>query len=333
MEEKDGRFLFKPGLHWECRLLFTLFVYGIAVSQSWIFVEGVYLQMLFYRTLVTQQRGIKTYVIFGWCFPLTFLIPWVIVRMKYENILCWNINQKIEYLWIIRAPLILIIVINFLFFIDNICILFKRTKARMKNRTARKLAKFIMMLVPLFGVPNVLFMLIPPDLDTLVDLPYMYISVFYSSFQGVILSFLYCFLHEEVRLTIKQSCNRFLVRRRINLTLRSYESRSMMNRRRESFASAPHTSSTHVTEMNGSYQFVEMPVVTPNGDSTQRTDTATFLKMFRSNNKNSAAANVLRISQLPQTGLNPCQDVSNDHDARNHVTTAGKVKGCRHTVT
>ncbi|XP_036358535.1 glucagon-like peptide 1 receptor [Octopus sinensis] len=202
MEEKGGLLIFKPGSHWQCRLLFTLFHYGIAVSQSWIFIEGLYLQMLFYRTFMTQQRGIKLYIIFGWSFPLLFLIPWVISRIKYDNTLCWNINQRRGILWIIRAPLVLIIVICFLFFIDNIRILFKRTVARMRNRTSRKLAKFTVMLVPLFGVPNILFILIPADLKTAVDVPYMYISMTYSSFQGLILSFLYCFLHVEVNIIL-----------------------------------------------------------------------------------------------------------------------------------
>lgn len=77
------------------------------------------------------------------------------------------------------------------------------------------------MLVPLFGVPNVLFMMIPPHLNTTVDVPYLYISMLYSSFQGLILALLFCFLHEEVHANIKRAFNRYVMRQRNTMSLRS----------------------------------------------------------------------------------------------------------------
>lgn len=137
MEQDGGELKFKDGPHWECRLLFTFFMYGLSVSQVWVFVEGLYLQMLIYRTLFTQQRSVKYYITFGWCFPLTFLVPWVLVRVYYDNTLCWSINRKLKYVWITRGPITATILINFLFFLDNLRVLLQRTQARGNRRTYR----------------------------------------------------------------------------------------------------------------------------------------------------------------------------------------------------
>lgn len=52
--------------HWECRLLQTIFMYTICASQMWIFVEGLYLHMLIYKTWSTERNGARPYIILGW---------------------------------------------------------------------------------------------------------------------------------------------------------------------------------------------------------------------------------------------------------------------------
>lgn len=53
--------------HWECKLLFTLFVYTISACAMWIFMEALYLYMMVYKTMFTEKHGVQLYVIFGWC--------------------------------------------------------------------------------------------------------------------------------------------------------------------------------------------------------------------------------------------------------------------------
>ena len=52
--------------HWECKLLVTIYLYTIAASLMWIFMEGLYLHMLVYKTLFTERHGIRFYVLLGW---------------------------------------------------------------------------------------------------------------------------------------------------------------------------------------------------------------------------------------------------------------------------
>ena len=44
----------------------TIFLYTVAASLMWIFMEGLYLHMLVYRTLFTERNGIRLYVLLGW---------------------------------------------------------------------------------------------------------------------------------------------------------------------------------------------------------------------------------------------------------------------------
>lgn len=67
---------FHPLQHWECKLLFTVFVYTISACAMWIFMEALYLYMLVYNTYFTEKHGVQLYVVFGWC-KLTF---WKIVQ-------------------------------------------------------------------------------------------------------------------------------------------------------------------------------------------------------------------------------------------------------------
>ena len=52
--------------HWECKLIVSVFTYAVAASMMWIFMEGLYLHMLVYKTLFTERTGIRMYVVIGW---------------------------------------------------------------------------------------------------------------------------------------------------------------------------------------------------------------------------------------------------------------------------
>ncbi|XP_062591535.1 secretin receptor-like isoform X1 [Saccostrea cucullata] len=219
VEEVNGVFRFREGgTHWECKLLFTLFVYTISACAMWIFMEALYLYMMVYKTMFTEKHGVHLYVIFGWLGPLTFIIPWVIVRAVLEDSLCWNTNPSPEYLWILRGPLLGIYIINFIFFVDIVRVLFIRVQKNKRvsgARKVRKMAKFIVVLIPLFGVCYIVFsFLTGNDIDVQRDIPYLYIEMFYNSFQGFILAILFCFLNEEVLQEIRKAWYKYALRRK-----------------------------------------------------------------------------------------------------------------------
>ncbi|XP_064614116.1 parathyroid hormone/parathyroid hormone-related peptide receptor-like [Liolophura sinensis] len=204
----------EEGTHWECKLLFTVFHYSLGTSYMWIFAEGIYLHMLVYNTLWTERHGVKPYIVFGWASPLLFLCPWVVVRALCDNALCWNTHPTPEFYWIMKGPIVASIVINFVFFMDIVRILTIRASRRQDENRYRKLAKFTLVLIPLFGVMYIIFVAFPPDLPEETETPYLYAEMFINSFQGFLLALLFCFLNEEVHLELKKIWTRHKMRRR-----------------------------------------------------------------------------------------------------------------------
>ncbi|WAQ94735.1 CALCR-like protein [Mya arenaria] len=98
----EDKFIFNEdgGAHWECKLLVTLFMYALSASMMWIFMEGLYLHMLVYKTLFTERTGIR---------------------------ICWNVDEY-GFNWIIMGPITFTIVLNFIFFINIVRVLCIRMK-------------------------------------------------------------------------------------------------------------------------------------------------------------------------------------------------------------
>ncbi|KAL3831872.1 hypothetical protein ACJMK2_023569 [Sinanodonta woodiana] len=210
--KNDGRVIFNEEVsHWECKLLYTIFTYCISVSYMWIFVEGLYLHMVVYRTLFTERHGIRIYIVLGWALPFTFIIPWMVVRITLEDKFCWNMNETPEHFWIIKGPIIFLLVINFIFFIEILRVLVFRVKSNRKTRRTeqiRKLGKFLLVLVPLLGVPYIVFAAYHHGLNPDIDIIHLYCEMFYNSFQGLLLSLLFCFLNEEVYSEVLRCCRK-----------------------------------------------------------------------------------------------------------------------------
>lgn len=197
----------QEGVHWECKLIVSIFLYTVSASMMWIFMEGLYLHMLVYKTLFTERTGIRMYVIIGWLSPFLFIIPWIMVRLFLDNTFCWNLDEH-GYIWILRTPIIVTILINFVFFINIVrvlCIRMKsHTNVKGNHHQLRKLAKFSLVLIPLFGVLYIVASAYPSGVDVQADMIYLYCEMFYNSFQGCLLALLFCFLNEEVHNEVRR---------------------------------------------------------------------------------------------------------------------------------
>ncbi|XP_060580807.1 secretin receptor-like [Ruditapes philippinarum] len=215
----------QDGLHWECKLIVSIFMYSVATSMMWILMEGLYLHMLVYKTLFTERHGTRLYVLFGWLSSFTYIIPWIVVRIFKDNELCWNRQNTGGYFWIIKAPMHISILINFLFFINIVRVLCVKSKlsrhVKSDAKYWRKTAKFVLVLLPLFGVVYIAFNAYPVGVFSMeADFMYLYCEMFYNSFQGFVLALLFCFLNEEVQNEIRRWC----FKRRLN----SYNTRSIL---------------------------------------------------------------------------------------------------------
>nr|XP_033791271.1 glucagon-like peptide 1 receptor [Geotrypetes seraphini] len=195
-----------------CRLVFALMQYCVAANYYWLLVEGVYLHTLLAFSVFSEQRIFRLYLCIGWGVPLLFVIPWGIVKYLYENHSCWTQNHNMNYWLIIRLPILISIGVNFLIFIRVICIIISKLQANLmcKTDTKCRLAKSTLTLIPLLGTHEVIFAFLT---DEHAKGALRYIKLFFelsfTSFQGLVVAVLYCFINNEVQAEFQKCWERW----------------------------------------------------------------------------------------------------------------------------
>ncbi|KAM8844410.1 glucagon receptor isoform 1-T2 [Spinachia spinachia] len=203
-----------------CRIAVMMMQYSIMANSYWLLVEGIYLHNLLVITVFTERNYFKIYLCIGWGTPLIFLVSWVMAKYLYENQECWEQNINMNYWWIIRSPILLAVMINFLIFIHIIKILVSKLRAHQMRYTDYKfrLAKSTLTLIPLLGIHQVIFILVTDESteDTIYPrLIKLFSDLFFSSFQGLLVAVLYCFVNKEVQSEILKKWKRWKLGRNI----------------------------------------------------------------------------------------------------------------------
>uniref|UniRef100_A0A8C2ZBJ7 Glucagon receptor a n=1 Tax=Cyclopterus lumpus TaxID=8103 RepID=A0A8C2ZBJ7_CYCLU len=203
-----------------CRIAMVMMQYSIMANSYWLLVEGIYLHNLLVITVFTERNYFKIYLCIGWGTPLIFLVPWVIAKHLYENQECWGQNINMNYWWIIRSPILLAVVINFLIFIHIIKILVSKLRAHQMRYTDYKfrLAKSTLTLIPLLGIHQVVFIFVTDESTKAtigLRLTKLFSDLFFSSFQGLLVAILYCFVNKEVQSEILKKWKRWKLGRNI----------------------------------------------------------------------------------------------------------------------
>lgn len=217
----------------ECKIFTSFWQYSLMANYSLILMEGLYLHNLIFLSIFTDASGIARYVAAGWGIPVIFVLLWVLVRALLENTLCWTTNENRAYFWIIRGPITASIIINFALFVNITRVLFLKLSAaqgiQARQYRYRKWFRSTLVLVPLFGVHYALLlaMAIATDIGVsdIVEIAWLYVDQLFSSFQGSVVAFLYCFLNGEVQGELRKVFPS-LSRNTINSNKRSERERS-----------------------------------------------------------------------------------------------------------
>ncbi|GFR83500.1 parathyroid hormone/parathyroid hormone-related peptide receptor [Elysia marginata] len=127
-------------------------------------------------------------------------------------------QKKLAYFWIMKGPWTAIVVINFIFFLDIVRVLMMRVKDNRRHAGRsqyRKFGKFVLVLIPLFGIMYiVLNVAFPSEVNADgYNVVYLYVEMGYNSFQGFILALLFCFLNEDVHSELRRSWHQHRSRR------------------------------------------------------------------------------------------------------------------------
>ncbi|XP_056406047.1 glucagon receptor isoform X2 [Hyla sarda] len=178
-----------------CRAASVLMQYGVITNYCWLLVEGIYLHNLLVLAVFSERSYFALYICIGWGAPVLFIIPWVAVKYTYENVLCWTTNNNMAIWWILRSPVFLAILINFLIFMRIIQILLSKMRAHQM-----RLARSTLTLIPLLGIHEVVFAFITDEsAQGTLRLVKLFFDLFFSSFQGMLVAVLYCFVNKEVQ--------------------------------------------------------------------------------------------------------------------------------------
>ncbi|XP_077721751.1 vasoactive intestinal polypeptide receptor 1 isoform X4 [Canis aureus] len=155
-----------------------------------------------------QQRGAGL-LHEGLGVPSTFTMVWTIIMIRFEDYGCWDtINSSLW--WIIKAPILTSILVNFILFIRIIRILVQKLRSpnvgKSDSSPYSRLAKSTLLLIPLFGVHYIMFAFFPSNFKAEVK---MVFELIVGSFQGFVVAILYCFLNGEVQAELRRKWRRW----------------------------------------------------------------------------------------------------------------------------
>ncbi|KAF4527490.1 hypothetical protein B566_EDAN014544 [Ephemera danica] len=171
----EGQLRFLPDkVNWACKLVTSIWQFCIMVNYSWILMEGLYLHNLIFMALFTDSSAITLYVLLGWGLPVLVVVPWVVLRATLEDHLCWTTHEIRALYLVIRLPIIASVLL-------------------------RKWARSTLVLMPLFGVHYSLSLGMAYWLDPTLEMLWIFFDQLFASFQGFLVSLLYCLLNGEVR--------------------------------------------------------------------------------------------------------------------------------------
>ncbi|XP_077580975.1 corticotropin-releasing factor receptor 2 isoform X1 [Stigmatopora nigra] len=194
-----------------CRLMTTIYNYFVVTNFFWMFVEGCYLHTVIVMTFSTDKLRKWVFLCIGWCIPCPIIIAWSMGKLYYENEKCWFGKDPEKYIdYIFQGPVILVLLINFVFLFNIVRILMTKLRASTTSETIqyRKAVKATLVLLPLLGITYMLFF-VNPGGDDVSQIVFVYFNSFLQSFQGFFVSVFYCFLNGEVRSAVRKRWHRW----------------------------------------------------------------------------------------------------------------------------
>ncbi|NWI54967.1 VIPR1 protein, partial [Calyptomena viridis] len=187
-----------------CKAAIAFFQYSVLANFYWLLVEGLYLQTLLLLTFTSDRRYIWWYILIGWGEPGLQGCKWVAEPLFLSH-RCWDDYTSL-YWWVIKAPILLAIFVNFLIFLNVTRMLAQKIRSPDISKNYKqqymRLTKSTLLLIPLFGVHYVVFALFPEHVG--VDAR-LYFELVLGSYQGFLVALLYCFLNGEVQAEIKRN--------------------------------------------------------------------------------------------------------------------------------
>ncbi|XP_025762308.1 corticotropin-releasing factor receptor 1 isoform X4 [Oreochromis niloticus] len=190
-----------------CRLVTAGYNYFHVTNFFWMFGEGCYLHTAVVLTYSTDKLRKWMFICIGWGIPFPIIVAWAFGKLYYDNEKCWFGKRAGVYTdYIYQGPMILVLLINFVFLFNIVRILMTKLRASTTSETIqyRKAVKATLVLLPLLGITYMLFFVNPGGEDEVARIVFIYFNSILESFQGFFVSVFYCFLNSEVRSAVRK---------------------------------------------------------------------------------------------------------------------------------
>ncbi|NWH50726.1 VIPR protein, partial [Fregata magnificens] len=203
-----------------CKAAVAFFQFSILANFFWLLIEGIYLQTLLLLTFVSDKQYVWWFIVTGWGAPSAVIFAWILTRILQQNTGCWDDDENGVVLWIIKGPILLTVLVCFFVLAVSVVIPVINNEGNRGDyldlvRSARRLAKSTLLLIPLFGVHYIVFAFFPESTGLEARL---YIELGLGSFQGFVVALLYCFSNAEVQSELKKQLCKWQYQEYLNFT-------------------------------------------------------------------------------------------------------------------
>lgn len=202
---------------WVCKLMVTFFHYFTTSSFFWMFVEGLYLYFMIVHAMRHNKIKFTYCIIIGWVAPIPFLILWIILKKLYDDIYCWLAPHSSQYDAVIYIPVITILCVNTIFFLNVLCVLICQLRRTEDSLQYKKAFRASGILIPLLGINYLLFIVNPGTTPTSKEV-FSYIIGFLQAVQGLLVAIFYCFMNSDVHAALAKKVRDHMETRSVTTT-------------------------------------------------------------------------------------------------------------------
>ncbi|XP_054646740.1 growth hormone releasing hormone receptor, like isoform X4 [Dunckerocampus dactyliophorus] len=114
-----------------CKAAVVFCHYCVMANFFWLLVEALYLNSLLLSSFYRSIPCLWGFSLLGWGVPVLFIVLWIGSRVYFEDTECWDINEDSLYWWIIKGPIVVSIVVNFMLFVNIVRILIQKLSPRL----------------------------------------------------------------------------------------------------------------------------------------------------------------------------------------------------------
>ncbi|XP_003742973.1 calcitonin gene-related peptide type 1 receptor [Galendromus occidentalis] len=185
-----------------CQLLHVITHYFLLSNYFWMFNEGLYLHTVLVFSFVSEKKLVYYFYLIGWILPALIIVAYAVPRAldPTASASCWTDASTI-YTFVLSIPITLSIIVNFVFLINIVRVLWSKLKApaqsSQESSVPIKAIRAALILLPLLGL-HYIFTPFRPGFNSSFYEAYEIYSAVTTSYQGLAVAILFCLCNQEV---------------------------------------------------------------------------------------------------------------------------------------